>query len=97
MFQTGCPRCDGQHAECELCGGTGKRPIYRCPQAAVGGDTHVLAIMDAYYALDRFGVWPAAGGLYDQSPYWLDCVRIIEAERGEIAVEAREQPPPKHG
>lgn len=47
----------------------------------------MIATMDAYYALDRFGTWPANGGFGAQSPWFISAVRLIENERGKITLE----------
>lgn len=50
-----------------------------------------MAVLDAYYALDRFGTWPAAGGYDRQSPWFAAAVRLIESERGVLAEEDDER------
>lgn len=86
VFETSCPRCDGGDADCKVCGGTGQRRLFRCP-AVLAREGWVIATMDAYYALDRFGTWPADGGFGAQSPWFISAVRLIENERGKITLE----------
>lgn len=57
---------------------------YRCPAASGTNEPVVQSYMEAYYALDRFGIWPRAGGLEDQDAAFVDAVRLIDAERGMI-------------
>ncbi len=60
----------------------------RCPRAST--DSDALAAVSAYSWLDRFSVTPVPGGMLDQSPRFVEFVRIIDIERAEID-RAREE------
>jgi len=46
-------------------------------------------MLTAYGWMDRFGVLPSRGGMLDQSPLFVEAVRVIEAERGRLEEERR--------
>jgi len=82
-----CPRCNGLDRECERCRGTGEAILFRCPTSHNSAE---LSAAFFAYALVETGVWPASGGLLDQSASFVGFVREVNAERAEIE-RAKEQ------
>ena len=85
VFRMTCPRCMGATETCDRCGGVGSIDATRCPQSYMTPE-----INDALGAIPftRQGVWPAAGGLLDQSASFVACVKLFE---GEVATIQRRE------
>lgn len=77
LYDITCVRCNGLYDDCELCDGTGRTPIHRCPSSH---QTPNMARALRAYAWMQKGVLPAAGAYGDQSPSFLAFVHIIEDE-----------------
>lgn len=71
---------------CERCEGTGNLGLRRCPASQADRD---IATAFEFYLRVESGVWPARGGLLDQSASFYEFVRIADAERGAIERETR--------
>ncbi len=89
LYDITCVRCDGLYEDCDLCDGTGRNSVYRCPGSHQTRD--VSRAMRAYGWMQR-GVLPALGSYSDQSPSFLAFVHAIEDEIGVIrAAEDRDK------
>lgn len=71
-----CVRCDGEKADCKLCGGHGQIDVDD-PAALI--DWQVLQALTAADFAKR-GSWPVAGGWLDQSASLVEAVQQIWAE-----------------
>lgn len=69
-----CLRCNGTNAECEMCHGSARVPIFRCPLALVGSEHYEMVSLFSHY---QRGFLPDAGGILDQAPAFLDGVRLL--------------------
>lgn len=77
VYDITCVRCDGLYDDCDLCDGSGRNKVYRCPGSHQSRD--VSRAMRAYGWMQR-GVMPAPGSYSDQSPSFLAFVHAIEDE-----------------
>lgn len=64
----------------------GLREHYRCMNATLQTSPSagsVRMFMDAYQAFDANGVLPVAGGLLDQTPHFVQGIRVAASERAQ--------------
>jgi hypothetical protein len=75
----GCYICDGANPKCEVCGGSNRWSLDRCPGSQVDRDA-MLALQAASFSLEH-GVLPSPGGIHDQTMDFLAVCGILGAER----------------
>lgn len=74
-----CPGCN--EAGCESCGDTGYFNLTECPQRYVGGELTEAINMAG---MCGGGLWPVAGGLLDQSAWFVDLWQQLQSEQNKI-------------
>lgn len=84
MFEIGCVRCSGDDDDCELCSGSGKEPVYRCPVKLVTPD---ISYFFKFYAMYKQGYLPVAGGVLDQASLFMQAAAIVDKEVAEQTKE----------
>lgn len=77
-----CPFCE--EGGCEICNNRGRLRITECPSKYIGveliHDLNVIAMCEG-------GVMPVAGGVLDQSPWFLNLKRTIDGDLKRIRDE----------
>lgn len=89
----GCYQCAGGDPSCEVCHGTDRWPLHRCPGADLD-DGAATAVVLASYALDLHA-WPVDGGIRSQTPQFLEVVGIV-AEQRALKLERDRERHEKH-
>ena len=79
-----CVRCEGMDARCELCNGDGYIPVNECPMKYVGQQMIDAANLVGFC---KSGVFPADGGLLNQSAWFLQFIQRLRAETNQIESE----------
>lgn len=74
-----CPGCE--EAGCDLCDGRGYFDLTDCPQRYVGREMTEAINMAG---MCGNGVWPGAGGILDQSAWFVDLFSVMEQEQSKI-------------
>lgn len=88
-FEIECPRCSSLVPECDLCNGTGRVGIDRCPNATVPEIYRRTVGM----ALEtEQGAWPEAGGLLDQAAWFVAARGHVLRLVGEWRQKCRRAP-----
>ena len=87
-IEIACPECEEMGGECAVCGGEGTIVIDRCPREFVGWDMSD-AVGYAIHA-DK-GQWPVAGGLLDQSWWFLELYSRFTGDVNRIEAEAAKE------
>lgn len=73
---------------CEMCGGHGTIEIKECPRRFVG---HELTEAINVASLCGNGTLPVAGGLMDQSAWFVSLWQQLQSEQAEIDAELAEK------
>lgn len=87
VFVTTCPRCAGRDPDCPSCRGDGTVDVHRCPSMAAAGCDDFL---EAYCERVRCDTWPAPGGLWEQSAFFVAACRLADGERHRLDQEKRD-------
>lgn len=80
-----CPICDGD-GDCEHCE-NGSVRLDRCPRDIMGGE-FIEACNVA--SISGKGDWPVAGGIYDQSTWFIDLYQKLKSATNRIEQESME-------
>ena len=86
-----CPRCDAvpaRMAGCARCGGEGRIPILRCPNAVLASDPGFGLFLDSYDLLQQ-GILPAPGGAFAQAHQFLEACRRMHSIESRLDREER--------
>ena len=71
-----CPRCLGQDMKCKRCEGDPRGVgVTRCPYATI--PKHILGL-SPWYNDWKNGLLPVAGGVLDQSAFFVDAMRYLD-------------------
>lgn len=92
VVEVSCQFCDGEgwaapDVACTHCT-RGNFPLYRCPKKLLEAHPSGVSIARAFTYAQHYesnGVLPAAGGMGDQTPGFLELLGIYNAERSAIA------------
>lgn len=88
--QMECPICGGcglvdaitdERGECGQCNGLGRFELAECPRKFIGQE---LTECINYASLASKGDWPVAGGILDQSAWFVALVQRLEADTNAI-------------
>lgn len=80
--------CEGKDPDCKACGGTGEIEIPHCPSKLVDEDTADLL---ALVAQMEEGFPPVAGGVIDQTDWFLSVCKRVRREEQRCEAEKAER------
>ena len=82
-----CPICSGLDDDCEHCR-QGEITLDRCPREMIGA-RFIEAVNVA--SMCGKGDWPVAGGMFDQSAWFLNLVKSLRAETNRVERDQMER------
>jgi hypothetical protein len=91
VFTISCPKCHRSGSECSVCGGTGQAPVFDCPFKDKGAVQEVGGLISFLRDAEDAGVLPAAGGMLDQTAFFVKAFRIFVHARGKAQEHAMEK------
>ena len=83
VFTVSCPSCPADESLCKTCEGTGQAPSYDCPFKKDGAVSTVGRIIPYLRDAEDTGILPAAGGMLDQTAFFVKAFRIFGHARGK--------------
>ncbi len=88
QFELECPDCEGLHATCSTCSGSGVLSMHRCPLSVATAEH--WAIIRAVDMLQH-GVLPDAGGWAEQAGTCIDAMVLVLGARRRIEKRKRDR------
>ena len=73
-----CPFCGGDNDDCPECKGSGRVPLYDCPNRVIRPEHR--AMVEAVSMIRNHGILPDAGGWSDQAAMVSQCFGIVSSE-----------------